>query len=99
MGHEIKEAEFFRRSTGFEWDERKRLSNLAKHGIDFADATEPFSDPRQFTCRSPHSSELRYVTIGRSKGRLIAVISTPREGRLRIISARAARKRERDEYG
>jgi uncharacterized protein len=22
----------------FEWDERKRLSNLAKHGLDFLDA-------------------------------------------------------------
>jgi len=29
----------------FEWDERKRLSNLAKHGIDLADAAHVFASP------------------------------------------------------
>lgn len=24
----------------FEWDEQKRLSNLAKHGLDFADVAQ-----------------------------------------------------------
>jgi len=28
----------------FEWDENKRLSNLAKHGLDFVDAVVVFSD-------------------------------------------------------
>jgi hypothetical protein len=29
----------------FEWDERKCLSNLAKHGIDFQDAARVFDGP------------------------------------------------------
>jgi uncharacterized protein len=30
---------------GFDWNERKREINLAKHGIDFEDATEIFYGP------------------------------------------------------
>ncbi len=29
----------------FEWDERKRLTNLDKHGLDFAEAEEMFQRP------------------------------------------------------
>lgn len=29
----------------FEWDERKRRLNLEKHGVDFLDAIQVFSDP------------------------------------------------------
>ena len=28
----------------FEWDEAKRLANILKHGIDFADAIAMFTD-------------------------------------------------------
>ena len=30
---------------GFEWDDSKALSNVAKHGISFDEATTAFSDP------------------------------------------------------
>ena len=29
----------------FEWDERKRLTNLDKHGLDFVEAEEMFEGP------------------------------------------------------
>ncbi len=29
----------------FQWDERKRVSNLQKHGPDFLDAVELFESP------------------------------------------------------
>ncbi len=36
-------------STEFEWDRRKASTNLGKHGIDFADATEVLFDPLAIT--------------------------------------------------
>jgi len=86
--------------TTFEWDDNKRHSNIAKHGIDFGDAVEVFSDPKQYTYRSRHADgEVRYVSVGIARGRLIAVVFTKREDKVRIISARAARRLERIQYG
>jgi uncharacterized DUF497 family protein len=31
--------------SGIEWDEKKRLINLAEHGVDFADAALMFRNP------------------------------------------------------
>ncbi len=88
-----------RGGRSFEWDENKRLGNIAKHGIDFEDAKEAFSDPAAFTYASARSAaEHRDVTVGRVNGTLIAVISTRRAGVIRIISARVARREERAMY-
>ena len=82
-----------REATGFEWDENKRHANIEKHKIDFLDALEIFADPGRRTVASTLAShERRFVSVGRIKGRLIAVIWTERNGRIRIISARAARE-------
>jgi uncharacterized protein len=84
----------------FEWDETKQRANVAKHGIDFADAKEVFDDPAAYTILSPRAvRERRYITIGSVKGALIAVIFTPRGEATRIISARVARRDERRRYG
>jgi uncharacterized DUF497 family protein len=84
----------------FEWDENKRRSNVEKHGIDFDDAKDVFGDPAAYTYASPISAEeRRTVTVGLVKGVLIAVISTLRGSVTRIISARAARRNERQAYG
>jgi len=85
--------------AGFEWDDTKRRANVAKHGIDFVEATQVFADVKQFTYRSPHRGEERYVSVGLARGRLIAVVFTRRGDRLRIISARRARQIERERYG
>jgi uncharacterized protein len=83
----------------FEWDDNKRRANVAKHGIDFIDATEVFRDPRQFTYRSTHRDhEERFISVGLVHKRLIAVVFTQRGERIRIISARAARRKEREQY-
>jgi uncharacterized DUF497 family protein len=84
----------------FEWDEKKNAENLQKHGIDFAKAKDVFADPHAVTFRSgvPLSEE-RYLTIGIVDDRLITVVFTIRNDRTRIISARRARKNEREVYG
>jgi uncharacterized protein len=84
----------------FEWDENKQRSNVAKHGIDFADAKEVFDDPAAYTILSPREGrERRYVTVGLMRETLVAVIFTRRAGAIRIISARVARRNERKAYG
>jgi uncharacterized DUF497 family protein len=83
----------------FEWDEAKKQANLAKHGIDFADALELFSDPRHYIYPSRvQSDEAREVGVGLVRGRCIAIVFTRRGKTTRIISARVARRSERSRY-
>ena len=85
--------------SGFEWDESKRKLNISKHGIDFQDAVEVFGDPEVLTLRSAgEHDEPRFLAIGRCQGRIIAVIFTVRGETIRVISARAARREERQRY-
>ena len=83
----------------FEWDENKRLKNIAKHGIDFADVVNMY---KGFIIREPVTKndygEERFINIGLLNGLEIAVITTPRGDNTRIISARRARKTERKKY-
>jgi uncharacterized DUF497 family protein len=85
----------------FEWDAEKGASNLAKHGVTFAEAMTIFGDPLEIAIADPdHSeSELRFLSIGLSAtARLLVVAYTEREGRTRIINAREATRRERKQY-
>lgn len=82
---------------GFEWDENKSEINLAKHAIAFDDASEIFYG-KIVVRRSDRNNEERWIAIGYSENRLIAVVFTRREGVVRIISARRARKNEEREY-
>lgn len=83
--------------NGFDWDERKSRSNLAKHGIDFDGAAEIFYGPVVLR-RSDRNNEERWLAVGFSENRLIAVVFTRRADVIRIISARRARKNEESEY-
>jgi len=85
----------------FEWDKRKAISNIKRHGVPFEEASTVFGDPLSLTIQDPdHSNkEDRYVTIGLSaKFRIIVVIHTDRGDTTRIISARLATKREKVNY-
>ena len=85
----------------FEWDAGKAVSNLAKHGVTFAEAMSVFGDPLEVTIRDPvHSrEEARFVSVGLSRAdRLLVVAYTERAGRIRIISARQAAPKERRHY-
>jgi len=85
----------------FEWDTKKARSNLAKHGISFDEASTAFGDPLSIAIGDPLHSERedRYVLIGCSfANTLLVVVHTERGGRIRIISARPATRRERLRY-
>lgn len=95
-----RKARLLALGQAFEWDENKRRLNIEKHGIDFSDAKDVFLDSRRFTYRSAqHAGEYRYVTVGAVRGVLMAVVSTLRLEKTRIISARVARRSERKLYG
>jgi hypothetical protein len=81
----------------FEWHQRKRRTNLTKHGIDFEDAIGVFDGP-VFVKRSDRSGERRFVAVGVVDGLVIAVTYTVRGDIYRIISARRARTNERRGY-
>jgi hypothetical protein len=83
--------------ASFEWDNRKSNSNLAKHGIDFEDASQVFYEPILLR-RSDRNNEERWVAVGFLEGRSVAVIFTRRANVVRIISARRARKDEERAY-
>ena len=85
----------------FEWDRRKAASNARKHGVTFEEASTALRDPLSATARDPDHSvvESRFVTLGVSSyGRLLVVSHTERENSIRIISARLAKKGERNIY-
>ena len=85
----------------FEWDPKKAVDNAAKHGVSFGEASTVFGDPLALTIDDPEHSvgEYRFITIGLSaQQRLVVVVSTDRENRVRIISAREATREEKNQY-
>jgi uncharacterized protein len=83
----------------WDWDEGKRQTNRAKHGVDF-DAIAQFDwvgaeirlDLRQ------DYGEIRRFALGMIGDRLHAVVYTERNGKTRIISLRKANSREFDQW-
>lgn len=82
----------------FEWDSNKAKRNLENHGIDFQDAILAFFDPRKLDDIDDFLDEERYRLIGMANGRLLLIIYTWREDRIRMISARKATRYERRQY-
>ena len=85
---------------GYEWDEAKNQSNIAKHGIDFWDAVQVFDKPTldRVDLRRDYG-EVRISSIGDVAGLLIATVThTERGQRTRLISARSATRAERAAY-
>ncbi len=85
----------------YEWDSGKAAANLKKHRVAFTEAATVFLDPLALTYRDPDHSEgeQRYITVGQSgQGRVILVAHLDRGDRIRIISARRARRKEAHEY-
>ena len=78
----------------------KAASNERKHGVAFADAAIALEDELAVTVLDPDSDdEDRFVTLGMDpSGKLLVVVFTIRDERVRLISAREATKREKRMY-
>ena len=79
------------------WDEPKRLANLDKHGLDFADLDETFFDNALVI--PSHNKGKRWVAIGVNVRGIVVVVFARlgREG-VSIISMRSASRSERKLY-
>lgn len=83
----------------FEYDETKSRSNKSKHGIDFEEAKELWTDPYSFEVQSKSDvDEKRYLVIGKITVKLYTAIITYRSDNIRIISVRGSRQKEIEIY-
>jgi len=85
----------------FEWNQNKSDRNLQKHGVSFEEAQTVFLDLNSQTYSdSIHSlEEPRYIDIGMSsRGRLLLVVYTERNTKIRIISSRLCTNQEAKRY-
>jgi uncharacterized DUF497 family protein len=85
----------------FAWNESKAATNLQKHGVSFEEAKTVFDNPLAviFDDEIHSINEQREIIIGHSwRNRLLLVSFTERLNVIRIISARIATRREREEY-
>ncbi len=83
----------------FEWDEQKRLINLQRHGIDFADVWRVFENETFTRIDERYDyGEIRYSSLGLLFGEIIFVSHVETDEITRIISARKAVKYEQETY-
>lgn len=83
----------------YEWDEAKREANLARHGLDFALATDfDWSQAVVLPDTRENYGEQRYVALAPIRERVHVMAFTPRNARVRIIGLRKANLREQKRY-
>ena len=82
------------------WDEAKRVSNLAKHGVDFAEVAHfDFATALHEVDDREDYGELREIAIGWCGARLCFLVFVRRgDDELRVISFRKATKQEVRRY-
>ncbi len=85
--------------TELEWDEAKRQSNLAKHGLDFAVALEIFADyfMERLDTRQDYGED-RWFTLGMLHAEVVVLVYAERDDTFRPISLRKATAQERRIY-
>lgn len=86
-----------RKRSSFIWDAANTTKLWVKHGVRPYEVEEAFTDQQAIIAPdTPHSVvEDRYMLLGKSrKHRVLSIIFTIREGRIRPISARTANREE-----
>jgi len=89
------------KSARFEWDDAKAAWTLRERGLAFDDAATVTDDARHIEAvdKRRNYGETRVKVIGQSQdGLMMTLIVTRRGGRIRIISARLASRKERMIY-
>lgn len=82
------------------FDEVKRQTNLAKHGLDLADAGLVYHAPNKITFCSPRQGEHRLMDVAMVEivGIVLVLVYVERDQDIRAISLRRASKQERKYY-
>lgn len=86
--------------TGFDWDAGNERKSEDKHGVSQAEAEQVFSNrPILFRPTYGRGTEKREIALGKTDaGRHLTIAFTVRGTLVRVISARAMRKEERELY-
>lgn len=84
----------------YEWDEAKRLANIAKHGLDFVDAPLVYDSPIKLEAVSERNGERRIQAFAYVYEVLtvLTLVYIPNAGAVRCISLRRAHSDERSLY-
>jgi uncharacterized DUF497 family protein len=82
----------------FEFDSDKSVANRVKHGIDFIEAQEIWTDVDRLEIPARSFDEPRYQVIGRVGETTWSAFITYRNENIRIISVRRARSNEEARY-
>lgn len=82
------------------FDPKKRDDTLAQRQLDFADSDQVFAGAHITITDDRHDyGEIRLITIGRLKGRMVVVVWTSRGDDQHVFSMRKANPREQRRYG
>jgi uncharacterized DUF497 family protein len=86
--------------TKLTWDEDKRQSNIAKHGLDFADAHLVLNSPYRLDITAFRNGEERTHSFSYVFGKLavLLVVHIERHEKRRVISFRPASRIETEVY-
>ena len=86
--------------AGFDWDKGNAQKNEESHNVSISECEQVFFNPNFGGIDTKHSQdEDRYFIYGRTNaGKLLFVVYTVREEKIRVISARDMNKRERNAY-
>jgi len=82
----------------FQYDPKKSLANLKKHGIDFEQAQLLWEDPALVMIDARSGDEPRTLVIACLSDQYWSAIVTDRNGEIRIISVRRSRIAEIELY-
>jgi uncharacterized protein len=87
-------------SVRLTWDEAKRRANLARHGLDFADAWWVLESRYRLDAQVMRGGEMRTLSFSYVVDRLavLALVHLPREEAVRIVSFRHASAAEMETY-
>ncbi len=86
---------------GFDWDEHNTDKNRIKHEVNFTECEESFFNKPLVAFNDVKHSECehRFYSLGHSnEGRLLFIVFTLRDNKIRVISARDMNKKEREAY-
>jgi len=86
--------------TRLAWDEARRLANLAKHGLDFADAGMVLESRYRLDIPVIRNDESRVMSFSYVMNRLavLTVVHVDRERAVRVVSFRPASELETEAY-
>ncbi|MCL4460573.1 MAG: BrnT family toxin [Nitrospirae bacterium] len=90
-----------KKCTGFEWDMHNAGKIWQKHGVSPTECEQIyFNRPLVFADDLKHSEEEnRFYALGKTDGRrLLFVVFTVRQDKIRVISARDMNRKERKAY-